>query len=414
MPDEGVRMGGKELMLVKFKPLPTLQEEAVRFLKQSESTTEGDINFIVSPYRVCPLGAHVDHQGGPVLGMTIDAYTILAFEALSVPKVRLYSLNFPAVVEFDLNKIGPADMRDWGRYAKGAANVLGSVKHLSYGFIGVVNGSLPSAGLSSSASVGLAYLFALGKINDLDFSADEFIRLDRRLENHYLGLQNGILDQATIINGRKDHLLYINTITAEVDSFKKPIDADEFRIIVAHSGFTRDLTSSGFNTRVEECTKASKLLGEMAGIDSVNILSDIPEDQYHSYRNALPENLRRRAGHFFSEVKCVNEGIRYWQEGDWANFGNLINESCKSSIENYESGSPPLNSLQEIFSKTEGVHGSRFSGGGYGGCVIGFVKPDFSDDDAQHIMDKYLNSFPEAKGLASIYNVNSEDGIRFL
>jgi len=85
VPDEGVRMGGKELMLVKFKPLPTLQEEAVRFLKQSESTTEGDINFIVSPYRVCPLGAHVDHQGGPVLGMTIDAYTILAFEALSVP-----------------------------------------------------------------------------------------------------------------------------------------------------------------------------------------------------------------------------------------------------------------------------------------------------------------------------------------
>jgi galactokinase/galacturonokinase len=399
---------------MKFKSLSKSKEELVSFLNKRENVHKGKLSFVASPYRICPLGAHIDHQGGPVLGMTIEAYTILAFMPVTAPKVRLHSMNYPGVVEFDLQEIGHPDMSDWGRYVRGATKVLGDLKTLSHGFVGAVNGTLPSSGLSSSASVGLSYLYALAMINELDFSKIDFIRLDRRLENDYLGLQNGILDQATIINGRKDHLLYINTVTGNVKSYLKPVDSDDLKTIIVHSGFTRELTSSGFNARVEECKMVSELLGQLGGIESANILSDIPEEVYKLYRAALPENLMKRADHYFSEVRCVEDGFKYWQKGDWVNFGRLMNESCNSSIENYESGSPALIKLQEILSNTKGVYGSRFSGGGYGGCVIGFVTPQFSDENSSRLLENYLTSFPEAKGRAAVYNAKSDDGLRFL
>jgi len=399
---------------MNFKSLSVLKHELILFLKEQEHIPERRLSFIVSPYRICPLGAHIDHQGGPVLGMTIQAYTVLAFIPVVAPKVRLHSMNYPGVVEFDLQEVFPADMGDWGRYARGATKVLGGLNKLSHGFVGAVNGTLPSSGLSSSASVGLSYLYVLAAVNELNLSNNDFIQLDRRLENEYLGLQNGILDQATILNGRKDHLLYINTVSSEVISEERPKHSDDFKIIIVDSGFSRELTSSGFNSRVEECRMVSKLLGQMGGIESANSLSDIPEEIYRRYRGTLAENLMKRAEHYFSEVQRVEDGIKYWRDGNWVDFGRLMNESCNSSIENYESGSPALIKLQRVFRDTTGVYGSRFCGGGYGGCVMGFVKPEFSDNDSSKLLENYLSSVPEAKGKAAVYKVKSEEGIRYL
>jgi galactokinase len=399
---------------MNFKSLSVLKHELIFFLKEQEHIPERRLSFIVSPYRICPLGAHIDHQGGPVLGMTIQAYTVLAFIPVVAPKVRLHSRNYPGVVEFDLQEVFPADMGDWGRYARGATKVLGGLNTLSHGFVGAVNGTLPSSGLSSSASVGLSYLYALAAVNELNLSNNDFIQLDRRLENEYLGLQNGILDQATILNGRKDHLLYINTVSSEVISEERPKHSDDFKIIIVDSGFSRELTSSGFNSRVEECRMVSKLLGQMGGIESANSLSDIPEEIYRRYRGTLAENLMKRAEHYFSEVQRVEDGIKYWRDGNWVDFGRLMNESCSSSIENYESGSPALIKLQRVFRETTGVYGSRFCGGGYGGCVMGFVKPELSDNDSSKLLENYLSSVPEAKGKAAVYKVKSDEGIRYL
>lgn len=401
-------------MIKEFKPIYKLKEELISFLQQEENIPERELSFIVSPYRICPLGAHIDHQGGPVLGMTIEACTVLAYAPTVAPKLRLRSMNYPGVVEFDLQKVVSLDTKDWGRYARGAARVLCDLRVLSHGFVGAVNGTLPSSGLSSSASVGLSYLYVLAKVNELQFSKDDFVQLERRLENEYIGLQNGILDQSTILNGRKDHILYINTISSEVKSVERPNDSDEFKIIIVHSGFSRELTSSSFNTRVDECKRVSKLLGEMGGIESANVLSDVPEEVYKRHGSSLPENLMKRADHYFSEVRRVENGFKYWQLGDWINFGRLMNESCKSSIENYESGSPALIKLQEILSDTDGVYGSRFCGGGYGGSVVGIVKREFSYEDSSKLLENYLISLRQAKGKAAVYEVKSDDGIRFI
>lgn len=399
---------------MNFKSISVLKKESILFLKQRENIPERKLTFIASPYRICPLGAHIDHQGGPVLGMTIAAYTLLAFIPSSVPSVRLHSMNYPGVVEFDLHRVGSPDLNDWGRYARGAAKALGDANALSHGIVGAVNGCLPSSGLSSSASVGLSYLYALARVNKLEFSDNDFVQLDRRLENGYLGLQNGILDQATILNGKRDHLLYIDTLSEQVKSIKRPKNSDGFEIIIVYSGIGRELTSSAFNSRVEECKRASRLLGEMAGIEPADILSDIPHEVYRRYRSGLPEDLMKRADHYFSEVRRVEDGFLCWRRGDWVDFGRLMNESGDSSIRNYEIGSAALVELQKIFSANERVYGTRFCGGGYGGCLMGFVKPEFSDDDSCRLLEDYLSSFPEEKGEAEVYRVKSDDGIRFL
>lgn len=399
---------------MEFPSLLRQKERLLAHLRKRERFAEEDLKLVVSPYRICPIGAHIDHQGGPVLGMTINAYTILAFIPNEERRVRLYSVNYPGVVEFNLGRIRTPARNDWGRYAMGAAKVIGDEMPIRYGFIGALIGTLPASGLSSSASVGLAYLHALAMVNGLKLTPSDYIELDRRLENDYLKLKNGILDQATILHGKREHLLNINTITGDVEPLSKPEGSEGFRIIVAYSGFSRELASSGFNTRVEECRRAVILLGLMGGVMSAKVLSEIPEEVFRIKSKKLPETLRRRTSHFYSEVRRVRDGVRAWQEGDWEAFGRLMKESCLSSLENYESGSPELKSLQEIVSSTHGVYGSRFSGGGYGGCVIGLVRHDIAEDAASRIYEAYLDRYPELKGRAAVYLADSEDGVRFI
>ncbi|HXG30696.1 MAG TPA: galactokinase family protein [Thermodesulfobacteriota bacterium] len=399
---------------MEFPSLLRQKERLLAHLKKRERFVEEDLNLVVSPYRICPIGAHIDHQGGPVLGMTINAYTILAFIPNEERRVRLYSVNYPGVVEFNLGRIRTPARNDWGKYAMGAAKVIGDEVPIRYGFIGALIGTLPASGLSSSASIGLAYLHALAMVNGLKLTPSDYIELDRRLENDYLKLKNGILDQATILHGKREHLLHIDTITGDVEPLSKPEGSEGFRIIVAYSGFSRELASSGFNTRVEECRRAVILLGLMGGVMSAKVLSEIPEEVFRMKSKKLPETLRRRTSHFYSEVRRVRDGVRAWQEGDWEAFGRLMKESCLSSFENYESGSPELKSLQEIVSSTHGVYGSRFSGGGYGGCVIGLVRHDIAEDAASRIYEAYLDRYPELKGRAAVYLADSEDGVRFI
>lgn len=399
---------------MEFTALDIQTEETLAYLKRRESFDESRLGTVVSPYRISPLGAHIDHQGGPVLGMTIDARSVLVFFPNDGRRIRLYSTNYPGVSEFDIDGIKTPARDDWGRYAMGAARVLDEYRGITRGFTGAITGALPSAGLSSSASAGLAYLRALAHLNDHELRHDEYVELDRRIENDYLKLSNGILDQSSIVYGKRDSLLYIDTVTGHTASYPRPKNWDDFRILIVYSGIPRDLTSSGFNTRVEECRKAAGLLGIMGGLRSAKTLSYIPEKVYHEKSHKLPEDLRKRAEHFFSESERVTMGVAAWNRGDMKLFGRLMNESCHSSFVNYDVGSPELVALQEIMSATDGVYGSRLNGGGYGGSVTAFVKRDFSEDEASGILDRYRRQYPEPGADARAYFAESDDGLRLL
>jgi galacturonokinase len=399
---------------MEFISLQKHAEEVAAYLRRREDFEGLDLHIVVSPYRVSPLGAHIDHQGGPVLGMTIDARTLLAFIPNTEEKIRLYSINYPGVVEFGLDHIKVPARDDWGRYAMGAAKVMNERCGVETGFTGALYGTLPACGLSSSASSGLAYLRALAFVNRVKLSPGDYVELDRRIENDYLKLSNGILDQTSIVYGKKDNLIYIDTSTGNTASYPRPENGGGFKIMIVNSGIPRELTSSGFNTRVEECRKAAGLLGIMGGLRTAKNLSYVPDKVFREKFAKLPQELRLRAVHYFTEVERVTMGVSAWKFGDMETFGRLMNESCESSFTNYEIGSPELISLQEIISSTDGVYGSRLNGGGYGGSFTAFVREDFSRESAAGILDRYATEYPELKEGARIYFAEPDDGLRLL
>ena len=372
------------------------------------------IRIIASPYRISPLGAHIDHQGGPVLGMSINAYSLLAYAPDDDARVTLLSKNYPGQVKFNLHQIPDKIDSFWGAYARAAALALKEDWPIDRGVVGLISGMLPGCGLSSSASVLLAYLHALAEANGLRLQPWDFVRLTRCAENKYIGLNNGILDQTSIVFGKKHHLLHIDTITANVQAFEDTLQEQTYRILIAYSGISRELMTTGYNTRVKECREAAAELARLAGMPAAVKLADVSEQVFRQYNCRLADHLQRRAFHFYSEVKRVQQGLKAWQDGRLKDFGRLMVESCQSSIENYECGSPAIHDLQQIVSSAVGMLGSRFGGGGFGGCVVGLVTTDHADHAVRQIQDAYLKSHPETAGQAAVYLASSADGVRFL
>ena len=354
---------------------------------------------ILSPYRICPLGAHVDHQGGAVLGRTINMGTTLAYTPSDDKQIYIESDQFGETKFFIGNEI---DQTHWARYAQAAAHVLDG--QLKCGIKAHVSGSLIGAGLSSSASVSLAYLKALAEVNDIDLPNEQLVQLEFQLEHNVLGLQIGFLDPLTIVHGKRNALLFMDTITASVTPiFDSP--SNDSAWIVAYSGVRRELTKSGFNTRVLECRDAASILKTGA-----RRLSDVPRELFEEKKTTLAENLRRRAEHFYGEVDRVQRGAQAWEDSNTELFGKLMNRSCESSIRHYESGSEILIQLHEITSKARGIYGSRFSGGGYGGCVIALAKRDLAESAAMEIAEIFSARHPELP--SAVYLVETSDGLR--
>ena len=399
---------------MEFPDLIQKKEKLIETFGREEGIPLKDIHILASPYRICPLGAHIDHQGGPVLGMTVDAYTLMAFVPVDNGELKLRSQNYPGRVALNLEDVPDRTGAFWGAFARGAALALKEEFQITRGIKGLLNGMLPGCGLSSSASVLLAYLHALAQVNAIDLEPWDLVRLTQKAENKYIGLNNGILDQTSIVFGRRGHLLHIDTREKNIDAFPDTLDEEAYRIVVAYSGYSRELTTTGYNTRVEECREAASLLGQWEGNPKAEILSDVSEASFQRYGNKLPPHLSRRAHHFFSEVKRVEDGLAAWQEGRLDDFGRLMFDSCRSSIEHYECGSQAIHDLQQIVGDTDGIIGSRFSGGGFGGCVIGFVDPARAEDAVANIQFAYQKCHPEVADHAAVYFTGSTDGVKFL
>ena len=399
---------------MQFPDLNEEREKLVRTFSRKQNVPEQDIRLVASPYRISPLGAHIDHQGGPVLGMTINAYSLLAYVPRSDGKVTLGSENYPGQVEFNLTKIPIDSGSFWGLYPRAAALALNEKFHIERGFNGLINGKLPGCGLSSSASVLLAYLFALADCNGLQPKSWDFVRLNQRAENKYIGLNNGILDQASIVFGKQHHLLHIDTIEESVRAIADKLQEKTYRILIAYSGLSRELVTTDYNRRVEECREAAAELTRLDDQPRAARLADASRRAFQEHGHRLASHLQRRAAHFFSEVDRVNRGLKAWQEGRLEDFGHLMFDSCRSSIEQYECGSPAIHDLQRIVSTADGVIGSRFGGGGFGGCVVGLVASDRAEDASQAIRDAYMKSHPESSGQSAVYLARSADGVRFL
>lgn len=373
---------------------------------------------IFSPYRVCPLGAHVDHQHGLVTGFAIDKGVDLWFNVRQDSSVNLISKSFDGDVTFDISAKVQIKEKNWGDYARGAKYALGKRCELHNGIDGVIQGSLPVGGLSSSAAVLIAYVMAFAKANGITLKPFEVVQIASEAEREYIGLNNGLLDQACIALSKKDNLLFLDCDSNEYRVIPKTPQMPDFEIGIFFSGLTRSLVNSDYNLRVFECkTAAWNMLAyndqPLKTFDKT-FLRDIPKELYEKTKERMPARFARRAEHFYSEYRRVRQGVTAWETGNIELFGKLSFDSCESSIHNYECGSPELISIYNIMRPLTGVYGGRFSGAGFKGAVIALVNPEYKDRIEQELTEKYLAEYPEYKESFRVFWVHPDYGARFV
>ena len=373
---------------------------------------------IFSPYRVCPLGAHVDHQHGLVTGFAIDKGVDLWFTPRNDGEVHLESRTFEGLVNFNVTLASQVKEGNWGDYARGAKYALRKRFVLRYGIDGVIQGSLPVGGLSSSAAVLIAYVMAFAKANDIELKPMEIVKIASEAEREYVGLNNGILDQACIALGQKDGLLFLDCDTDEYRIIKRHPKMPEMEIGIFFSGLTRSLVSSDYNLRVSECkTAAWNMLAytdQPLKVFDKTFLRDIPKETFERTRDMMPNRFARRAEHFYSEYRRVRQGVMAWESGNLNLFGKLSFDSCESSIHNYECGSPELISIYQIMRGLPGVYGGRFSGAGFKGACIALINPAYKEQIQEELTRQYLEQYPEYEHTFGVYFVKPDDGARFV
>lgn len=373
---------------------------------------------IFSPYRVCPLGAHVDHQHGLVTGFAIDKGVDLWFNVREDSKVNLLSRSFEGEVSFDLAMRSEVKEKHWGDYARGAKYALKKRFELTHGIDGVIQGSLPVGGLSSSAAVLIAYVMAFAKANGIRLQPFEVVQIASEAEREYIGLNNGLLDQACIALGKRDGLLFLDCDSNEWRIIPRNPKMPAFEIGIFFSGLTRSLVNSDYNLRVYECkTAAWNMLAyqsaPLKGFEKT-FLRDIPKETFDNTRDMMPLRFAKRAEHFYSEYRRVRQGVTAWESGNLQLFGKLSFDSCESSIHNYECGSPELIAIYNIMRPLQGVYGGRFSGAGFKGAVIALVDPKRKDQIEERLTQEYLALFPEYKETFKVFWVKPDDGARFI
>ena len=368
-----------------------------------------------TPYRICPIGAHSDHQLGKITGFAIDKGIRLVYDLKENGVIEMHSIQFDRRAQWHVEATPAVKQNDWADHLRGATISLRKRHPLHKGLCGVIDGELPIGGLSSSAAVIITFLNALCAINDITLSPDELITIAKEAENKYVGVACGKLDQSCEVYCRREHLLYMDLRDDSYELIPPSTAMKPYRIAIFFSGLERSLAGSAFNMRVDECRSAAYALKAYAGMEYGKFeetnLRDVPHEVYLQYKDRLPGNWRKRAEHWYTEFDRVQKGAEAWRRGDIEAFGRLSFESGRSSIYNWETGSPELKALYEIMTETDGIYGGRFSGAGFKGCCMALIDPAYEESICEKVTRAYLKAFPTLEGKYSVHICDTADGV---
>ncbi len=368
------------------------------------------------PYRVCPMGAHSDHQFGKITGLAIDKGVMIAYGPKKNGVVEIRSLQFPTRAQWHIRQVEEKPVGDWADYLRGATWALSKKYPLHVGICGVIEGTMPIGGLSSSAAVIIAFLSALAKVNNIHLTEREIIDIALVAEKDYVGVNVGKLDQSCEVLSKKDHLLYLDTKDDTYELIPTHSAMKPYEIAIFFSGVERTLAGSKFNMRVDELKSAAYALMAYSGMEYGKFeearLRGVPREIFEQYKHLLPENWRKRATHFYTEFERVEKGAEAWRRGDLDTYGRLCFESGWSSIYNYETGSDELKTLYEIMQTTDGIYGGRFSGAGFKGCCMALIDPAYKESIEERVTREYLKVFPSLADKYSVHFCHSADGVQ--
>ena len=326
------------------------------------------------------LGNHTDYNQGVVLAAAIDRGLTVAGTARADRTIALRASAPEARVEVSLDALQRQTGQRWANYPLGVVQQFLREGYELCGFEAEVSGNVPAgAGLSSSAAFEVATAGLLMKLHGLTINPLKVAKMCQRAENEFVGVQSGLLDQATSVFGRADHLVYLDFQTEEIRTIGFP---KNFALVIADSGKKHNLLQSQYNARRAECAAAAKAVGVVS-------LRQVTEERLLAARASLDPVLYRRAAHIVGENARVGAAVEALRDGDANRIGELMNASHESSRTNFENSTPELDALVEVARALPGVLGSRLTGGGFGGGSVTLVHAAQAAAVAEQISTDY-------------------------
>ncbi|MCL5961274.1 MAG: galactokinase [Chloroflexi bacterium] len=339
-----------------------------------------------APGRVNLLGEHTDYNEGFVLPIAIDRSVLIAARPRSDRIVNVHSLNLRRSVSFALGDKLIQGRDKFTTFVRGIAVCLESLGHRLSGMDAVLEGNVPiGEGLSSSAALEMALVLSFESVSRLEIIPGEKARIGQRVENEFIGVQSGIMDQLVSLTASRGHAVLIDC--RDLSYRLVPMDTERVKIVVCDSGVRRSLAQSEYNRRREQCREGVAILAGMK--PRVTALRDITSADLEALGDSLPELLRRRCRHVVSENERVLQGVRALEIGDRKCFGELMCRSHQSLRYRYEVSCWELDRLVEAGMGVEGCLGSRMTGAGFGGCTVSLVEVEVLDDFARRVGETY-------------------------
>lgn len=348
------------------------------------------INLFFAPGRVNIIGEHIDYNGGLVLPAAINYGIYLAFQKRQDNIISLYSKGFNAktinkrVGEYDFDNVN-----SWVNYPIGVLQELKNIGlNINCGFNAYVVSNIPGSGLSSSAALELAFLIALRNEYNFNLSRVDMAKIAQRVENNFLHLNCGIMDQFASALGKKNKAILLNCNSLKYQYID--INIDPYSFLITNSNVPHHLNQSHYNERFQECKEALKILKTKTDIDN---LADLSKNDFEKYAYLLNDTLQKRVSHIVNEQYRVKECVNSLKEKNIDMFASCINESGQSLKNNYCCTCPEIDLLVETSRRNKYTIASRMIGGGWGGNVLSVVlkghEKELSNDLEKVMLDNF-------------------------
>jgi len=333
-----------------------------------------------TPGRVNLIGEHTDYNGGWVLPTAVPQGLQLAMSPRVDNEIHILSDKFDAA---SVRALEDAAEDHWSDYAVGAVRLANEAGFLNGGASIAVASDLPfGAGLSSSAAICVGLLKLARDIAKADMSDTDIAVMARRIENDFIGVPCGIMDQMAVAHCTLGTAIALDTDSLEFELVDLPKD---YHMAVIHSGIFRQLSEGRYKVRKEECDVAKAALGR-------DDLCQLNEDELAALEGQVSDEVFRRTRHCMSEHRRVVRAVSALKTGDIAQFGALMIESHSSMRDDFEITVPGLDHLVADAVKL-GAVGARMTGGGFGGCIVACVEKTKLDDWTAALLAQHDNAF---------------------
>src|SRR4030095_14121292 len=341
-----------------------------------------------SPGRVNLIGEHIDYNGGKVMPCAISLGTYLAVSKNTDKVFRFQGLNFPETAALHLQNSYTKSGKEWFNYPLGILDQILSLGRSVSGLDMLFDGNLPiGAGLSSSASIEVLMAYALDQLFQLNISKIEIALLSKKVENEFIGVNCGIMDQFAVTFGEENKAILLDCDSLDYQLL--PFDTGSYSLVIINTNKTRSLADSKYNERFAQCGAALKALKKQ--LDAKN-LCDIDMETFQAQKQLISDTvLEKRALHVISENFRVRKAAKVLNENRLEEFGQLMYQSHQSLKELYEVSGVELDTIVEFCKDYNDCIGARMTGAGFGGCAIALVGKSKMEDFAKRLVEFYKN-----------------------